>query len=600
MGIEAVKGQKADLTKTHPGLGKITVEIGWNAPPAMELDTSAFVLGASGKTARDEDLIFYNNPSSEFIKYIELTASYYQKAFEINLHRIPPHADKIAFTLTIHEGEERRHNFGQAGKVYFRIFDRATNGEILRCDLDNQFSIETAIVLGELYRYNGEWKFHVVGAGFSGGLERMCRHYGLEVGGDPEPVTPPASFTPPVPPAPPAPASYGGAPEFPAPQSAPASPPPRAARERPPEPAPGPPSTASADYGAPSRRVYTPEPTRQAESKWRPAESYRPDVREPRPEGRQRPESKWKIPEAYPAYERPERRGGTPQGPAWGQPSAPPQSSAWGQPPAPPQSPAWGQPPAPPQSPAWGQPPAPPQSPAWGQPSAPPQGSAWGQPQAASRFAGGPPVPPPAPPAGREPDGGFIRPARMELRRGDALELQVSDGPGGEIRIGLDYDRNAGGGLFGRSRKLEIELGCLYELRDGSKSVVQAIGSAFGNYASPPYIQLERSGRNGGEELRINGGQAARVRRVLVFAYIYEGATQWSSAGAVLTLRAGDGSEAAIRLDTHDDRKGMCAVAMLSSTSPETFRVERLVQYYAGHREMDQAYQWGLRWVADR
>lgn len=99
----------------------------------------------------------------------------------MDLKAIPESVDKIAFTVTIYEAQERRQNFGQVSNAYIRIVDEDTNQELIRYDLGEDFSIETAIVVGELYRHNGEWKFNAIGSGFQGGLAALCGHYGIQV-----------------------------------------------------------------------------------------------------------------------------------------------------------------------------------------------------------------------------------------------------------------------------------------------------------------------------------------------------------------------------------------------------------------------------------
>ena len=100
---------------------------------------------------------------------------------EVNLADIPSNIDKIAFTVTIYDAEVRRQNFGQVSNAYIRLVNVDTNEEIIRYDLGEDFSIETAVVVGEIYRHNGEWKFNAIGSGFQGGLAALCGHYGIEV-----------------------------------------------------------------------------------------------------------------------------------------------------------------------------------------------------------------------------------------------------------------------------------------------------------------------------------------------------------------------------------------------------------------------------------
>jgi tellurium resistance protein TerD len=100
---------------------------------------------------------------------------------QINLSKIPANVEKVAFTVTIYEPEARRQNFGQVSNAFIRIVDESTNTELIRYDLGEDFSIETAVVVGELYRNNGEWKFNAIGSGFQGGLAAICSHFGIQV-----------------------------------------------------------------------------------------------------------------------------------------------------------------------------------------------------------------------------------------------------------------------------------------------------------------------------------------------------------------------------------------------------------------------------------
>jgi tellurite resistance protein TerA len=409
MSVKVVKGQKADLTKGNAGLHSLIVEIGWQSPTALEIDSSAFLLGSQGKVSKDDDLIFYNNPSTSYIRYKDVPGSNDRKQFEVQLDKIPSDVMKIAFTLTIYDGEKQGQSFGQVSQAYFRIMNQVTGSEVLRCDLDNSFSVETAVVVGELYRYNSEWKFSAVAAGFAGGLKELCSNFGIEVSEEP-----------------------------PAPSS-------------------------------------------------------------PQPEVK---------------------------------PHIPPQISA---------------------------------------------------------------PPPPPPPIN-------LNLKKIELKKkGDSINLKKSAGGLGEVIINLNWNQKKGG-LFSRKGGVDLDLACLYELKNGSKGVVQALGDSFGSLNQPPYVMLDGDDRTGtvttGENLRINGIKIAEIERILVFAFIYQGVTNWSEADGVVTIKQGGGPDIIVNLDEHNNRKGMCAIALFRNVSNETFSVERLVQYYSGHQKMDEAYGWGLRWVA--
>ncbi|MBD3917575.1 TerD family protein [Paenibacillus sp. PR3] len=204
MSISVVKGQKADITKGNPNLSNLKVTIGWASSANIELDCSAFLLAPGGKVTGDSDLIFYGNPSNTFISYSEVGAT--ERQLMIGLDKINPQVDKIAFTLTIYEGEQRRQNFSQVNGAYILFANAATGQGLLRYELGNSFSVETAIVVGELYRYNGEWKFNSIGAGYSGGLSALCASYGIETQ-EKAPAAPPVNAQPvtpsPVPVSPP-------------------------------------------------------------------------------------------------------------------------------------------------------------------------------------------------------------------------------------------------------------------------------------------------------------------------------------------------------------------------------------------------------------
>jgi tellurium resistance protein TerD len=100
----------------------------------------------------------------------------------VDLSKVPANIERIAFTCTIYEADKRGQNFGQVSNSFIRIVDQDSGEEIVRYDLGEDFSIETAIVVGELYRHNGEWKFNAIGSGFQGGLAALCAHFGIEVG----------------------------------------------------------------------------------------------------------------------------------------------------------------------------------------------------------------------------------------------------------------------------------------------------------------------------------------------------------------------------------------------------------------------------------
>ena len=192
MAIVLQKGQKVDLTKGNKGLKKVLIGLGWDVNKYdgradFDLDSAAFCCAADGKVKSESDFVFYNNLThpSGGIKHLgdnltgEGDGDDEQLVIELDL--VPDTIDKIDFTVTIHEADARGQNFGQVSNAYVRVVNEETGEELIRYDLGEDFSIETAIVVCEIYRHNGEWKFSAVGSGFEGGLEALCRSYGLNV-----------------------------------------------------------------------------------------------------------------------------------------------------------------------------------------------------------------------------------------------------------------------------------------------------------------------------------------------------------------------------------------------------------------------------------
>ena len=192
MAVSLSKGQKVDLTKGNPGLSKIIVGLGWDTNKYdggadFDLDAAAFLLDANGKVTSDADFVFYGNlkHSSGSVEHLgdSLTGEGDgdDEQIKIDLASVPANVDKIGFTVTIYDVETRKQNFGQVSNAYIRIIDEASNSELIRYDLGEDFSIETAVVVGELYRNGGEWKFNAIGSGFQGGLKALCQNYGVNV-----------------------------------------------------------------------------------------------------------------------------------------------------------------------------------------------------------------------------------------------------------------------------------------------------------------------------------------------------------------------------------------------------------------------------------
>jgi tellurite resistance protein TerA len=191
-------------------------------------------------------------------------------------------------------------------------------------------------------------------------------------------------------------------------------------------------------------------------------------------------------------------------------------------------------------------------------------------------------------------------------KRGNAVSLEKkSGGAHGEVLINLNWRRPpAKKGLFGRLSAeggVDLDLGCLVEMRNGAKGCIQALGNAFGALNQPPFVQLDADDRTGasaeGENLRVNGQHWDELQRLLVYAFIYEGAPNWSSTNAVVTVRTPGQPEIEVLLDSHDDRRTCCAIVLLENQGG-AIKVSKEVTYFPSQMEMDQAYRWGLRWSA--
>ena len=192
MPVSLQKGQKVSLTKGNPGLKKVVVGLGWDVNQFdtggdFDLDAAAFMLTDTGKVSRQEDFVFFGNlkhPSGS-VEHMgdNLTGAGDgdDEQIKVDLSRVPENITNIAFTVTIYEPEKRRQNFGQINNAFIRIYNEETGEEMLRYDLGEDFSIETAAVFGELYKNNGEWKFNAIGSGYQGGLAALCANYGIEV-----------------------------------------------------------------------------------------------------------------------------------------------------------------------------------------------------------------------------------------------------------------------------------------------------------------------------------------------------------------------------------------------------------------------------------
>ena len=191
MAISLTKGGNVNLSKEAPNLTNIAVGLGWNPRAtdgqAFDLDAIAFLVNESGKVRTDADFIFFNNLKSSDGS-VEHTGDNRtgegdgdDEVIKVDLSKVPADVSKVVFCAVIYDGQARNQNFGQVANAYIRIVNTQGGAEVARYDLSEDSSTETAMIFGELYKNNGEWKFRAVGQGFAGGLGPLAASYGVAV-----------------------------------------------------------------------------------------------------------------------------------------------------------------------------------------------------------------------------------------------------------------------------------------------------------------------------------------------------------------------------------------------------------------------------------
>ena len=195
----------------------------------------------------------------------------------------------------------------------------------------------------------------------------------------------------------------------------------------------------------------------------------------------------------------------------------------------------------------------------------------------------------------------------INLQKGQKVSLKkgASSAGLGEILVNLNWNAKPKGFLAGLlASGIDLDLGCLFELKDGNKGAVQALGNAFGSLNRPPFIALDGDDRTGaaaaGENLRINGNEIKNIQSILVYTFIYEGVANWKQADATVTLKYPGAEDLVVKMDTFNSSNKMCGLVLLENVNDETFSVEKIVQFYQGHEDLDRAFGWGLRWRAGR
>lgn len=198
----------------------------------------------------------------------------------------------------------------------------------------------------------------------------------------------------------------------------------------------------------------------------------------------------------------------------------------------------------------------------------------------------------------------------INLQKGQKVSLEKKSSAGlGEILVNLNWNskpvkKGFFAGLLGGNQGIDLDLGCLYELKNGQKGAVQALGNSFGNLNRAPFISLDGDDRTGaataGENLRINGNRISEFKRILVYTFIYEGVANWQQADAVVTIKYPGAEDIIVKMDTFNSSNIMCGLALFENQNDQTFSVEKIVQFYRGHRALDEAFHWGMEWVAGR
>ncbi len=192
MGVSLQKGGNVSLDKVAPGMTKVLIGLGWDERSTdgveFDLDASIFLLKEDGKVRGDNDFIFYNKLTSDCGSIVHqgdnLTGSGDgdDECVKVDLPKIPSSVSKVSVVVTIHDALARNQNFGQVSNAFVRLVNDETNEEVARYDLSEDYSIETAMIFGEIYRHNGEWKFKAIGQGFEGGLNALAKGFGINIG----------------------------------------------------------------------------------------------------------------------------------------------------------------------------------------------------------------------------------------------------------------------------------------------------------------------------------------------------------------------------------------------------------------------------------
>ncbi|PGE28727.1 tellurium resistance protein [Bacillus wiedmannii] len=188
-----VRGQKIDVTKNHPGIRGVLVDLTWDAPMNMDVDASAFLVGFNGEITKEEDFVFYGQTysSCRSVQLDQNETNGNKQRFSIDFTHIKDDVQKIVFSITIHNAEEKKQALRDVSHIQLKISNAQSGLEIIHFPITHSFTDESAIVVGELYRHGGGWKFNPIGAGYFGGLAALCKNFGIEIADDEKQTAPP-------------------------------------------------------------------------------------------------------------------------------------------------------------------------------------------------------------------------------------------------------------------------------------------------------------------------------------------------------------------------------------------------------------------------
>ncbi|WP_142955087.1 TerD family protein [Bacillus cereus] len=188
-----VRGQKIDVTKNHPEMKGILVDLTWDAPMNMDVDASAFLVGFNGKITKEENFVFYGQPysSCRSVQLNQNIANGSKQRFSIDFTHIKDEVQKVVFSITIHNAEEKKQALRDVSHIQLKINNAQSGLEIIHFPITYLFTDESAIIVGELYRHGGGWKFNPIGAGYFGGLATLCTNFGIKIAEDEKQFAPP-------------------------------------------------------------------------------------------------------------------------------------------------------------------------------------------------------------------------------------------------------------------------------------------------------------------------------------------------------------------------------------------------------------------------